>query len=68
MDETTFAIGDIVYVRAKALKGKIEKVAIKKIIVRDYYRTFYVDTLNEVWAADELLPEDEALVVIAEVN
>lgn len=67
---TEFGVRDLVYVKAKAIKGKLEKICVKKInrvgpssptCVGAYYAINYVDTTNRVWMEDELIWLDEAL-------
>ena len=53
----------IVFVKPKAVKGIIEKVAIKKVIINlkmGQYRPIYVDTLNSLYNEEELISEYEA--------
>lgn len=58
-----FSIGDIVFVAAKARKGVLERVCIKKIL--DYGLLYggpvYKDTFNEVWEEDELVSHADAI-------
>lgn len=56
----------VVYVKHKALKGILERVAIKRVILNSGPKTFnkivpiYEDTFNSLWNEDDLLYESEA--------
>lgn len=53
----------IVYLRHKAIKGCIEKVAIKRVVINNKvgrYIPIYIDTLNSMYNEDELITEEEA--------
>ena len=62
--EFTYGIGSIVYVLAKARKGILEKVVIKKVNLVDFSGTLpiynYVDTTNRVWLEPELTLQETA--------
>ena len=55
-----FTVGEYAYTLDKALKGKLEKVMIKKINVVDQYSWNYKDTLNRLWLEREMLTLEEA--------
>lgn len=56
----------ILYVRHKAAKGILERVAIKRVILNSSPKTYnqivpiYQDTLNSLWNEDDLLIEAHA--------
>jgi hypothetical protein len=62
-----FGVGSIVYSKAQAQKGKLEKLAIKRINLIDdnsndsFYVINYVDSMNRVWLEDELVWQADAL-------
>ncbi len=65
-----FPIGTVVYLRAKALKGVLHKIAIKEALQSGLNRNFggrillYKDTLNSIYGVDELVTYDEAVALI----
>lgn len=62
-----FGEGSVVYLKHKALKGVLEQVAIKKVILVQNRKTFmkmvflYQDTLNGIYNEDELLTQQDAI-------
>lgn len=56
----------VVYAKHKALKGILEKVAIKRVILNQGPKTFnqvvpiYQDTLNSLWNENDLIIESDA--------
>lgn len=53
----------VVYVKPKALRGILEKVAVKKVLLNYYlgkYTPIYQDTLNSLYNESELISEYEA--------
>ena len=64
-----FAEGSIVYFCAAARKGRLEKVAIKKVNLVNNKKTFgkvvpiYKDTFNSLYNEDELCTEREAITL-----
>jgi hypothetical protein len=66
-----FLVGERVYVRRKALQGKIESIVVKRLNgVFPKYEGFnpaiqpdvnYVDTFNRVWLEDELVSQEKAI-------
>lgn len=76
-----FSIGDILYVKPKALKGVLEKVAIKDIrfpgsydptrgrmVIFDIDIPLYVDTFNALYNEEELVSYVDAIALIQEYN
>ncbi len=59
--------GDVVFVKPSALKGKLEKIAIKDVKVISGKKTYgqiiflYVDTFNFFYNENELISEQEAI-------
>jgi hypothetical protein len=64
---TKFAPCEIAFSRKHALKGKLEKIVIKKHKVSNMLKTggifhiMYVDTWNGLWNEDELVSHQEAI-------
>lgn len=66
-----FLVGERVYIKRKALQGKVESVVLKRINgVFPKYEGFntaiqpdvnYVDTFNRVWLEDELVSQERAI-------
>lgn len=62
-----YTVGDTLFLKYKAVKGKIEKITIKEIRVvsnRSTYGSFafvYVDTMNSLYTDKDLVTEMEAL-------
>ena len=62
----------IVYVKDKARRGILERVAIKRVVLNSGPKTYdkiipvYVDTLNSYWNEDDLILEDEARDLISD--
>jgi len=62
-----YTAGDTLFLKYKAIKGKIEKITIKEIRVvsnRSIYGAFafvYVDTMNSLYTDKDLCTEIEAL-------
>lgn len=59
----------IVYVKPKAVKGILEKIAVKKVILNNIsgqYIPVYQDTLNSLYNEEELITEYEARVLVQE--
>jgi len=54
-----YSIGSILYSCPNARKGKLESVAIKKILPRSGY-VLYVDTFNRIWNENDLCEEANA--------
>ena len=56
----------ILYVKYKASKGVLEKVAIKRVLLNSGLKTYnqvvpiYQDTLNSLWNEDDLIVAEEA--------
>lgn len=53
----------IVYFKPKAVKGIIEKIAVKRVIlnyIKGQFRPIYIDTLNSLYNEEELIGEYEA--------
>jgi len=56
----------VLYVKHKAVKGILERVAIKRVILNSGPKTgnqvipIYQDTLNSLWNEDDLLIEEHA--------
>lgn len=61
---TLFQKGDLVYVKYKARRGKLEKVVIKKINLINQYDWNYQDTQNRIWLEYELCDLNEANSII----
>lgn len=67
---TSFQVNDNAYVRDSALKGIIEKVVVKEIIVTkngftyNQYLVKYKDTFNRLYIEGDLLDEYHALLLI----
>ncbi len=65
-----FVAGDIAYIKSKALKGKLEKIAIKKTIVHKNAATLnqieiiYQDTFNSVHEEDQIVDYATALSLV----
>lgn len=65
-----FTIGTIVYLRAKAMKGVLEKIAIKEALQSDLNRRhssrimLYKDTNNFIYGVNELVTYDEAIALV----
>lgn len=65
-----FVAGDIAYVKSKALKGRLEKIAIKKPIVHKDSSTFnqivilYQDTFNAMHEEDQIVDYSTALALV----
>ena len=59
-----FGIGSIVFVKAKAMKGIFEKIAIKKVTFHGPYINLYFDTFNAAWNENELVSYDNALILV----
>jgi hypothetical protein len=64
--KTKFAGKDIAYRKSAAMKGKIEKVVIDQVIIKNTEKTFfqnvnmYQDIMNTLYKEDELISLDEA--------
>lgn len=57
-------VNSILYIRHKAVKGVLERVAIKRVIlnsVANQIVPIYQDTLNSLWNEDDLLTEAHAI-------
>lgn len=59
-----FQINEIVWLKSKALKGKVEKIAIKSIKMPFPYNFLYKDHLNSLYNEKDLLKENEAIDLI----
>lgn len=63
---------DIAYLKSAALKGKLEKIVIEKVYLKNTTKTlhknvnFYEDKLNTLYREDELLTLKEAENIIAQ--
>jgi len=61
---------DIAYLKSAALKGKLEKIVIEKVYIKNTIKTFYKDVnfyedkLNSLYREDELITIEEAQQVI----
>ena len=57
---------DVVYVKSSALKGKLEKVVIKRTMIQNTQKTFYKnnnmyqDMMNSLYREDELIFLEDA--------
>jgi hypothetical protein len=56
--EHRWNVSDILFIRKKAVKGCLCKVAIKKVLFNA--NVIYLDTLNEFWNENDLITENEA--------
>lgn len=57
-----FGIGDIAFIKARAQKGKLEKICIKRVFVKTYQDVpLYKDTFNAVYFEPELVSHEEAI-------
>jgi len=65
---TLFQKGDVVYIKFKARRGKLEKVYIKKINVVTLYDWNYQDTQNRIWLEYEICELAEANQIIENYN
>lgn len=63
---TLYYIGDIVYYRRSALKGKLLQVSIKKINLINQFDYNYQDKDNRLWIENELCTRAEADQLIAD--
>lgn len=74
---SNFEVGDVAYSKAKAIKGKTERVGIKKVVptnlndsiidgglVRDRLYINYIDIFNGIWMESELVTKAEATELI----
>lgn len=67
-----FTVNSIVCLKYKAVKGVLEKIAIKEVMLRSGLKTggqiipVYKDTLNSLYNEEELCTHEEALDLIAE--
>ena len=67
---TSFKANDNAYVRDSALKGIIEKIAVKEVILTknnftyNQYLVKYKDTFNRLYIEGDLLDEYNALLLI----
>ena len=62
-----YEVGALVYSCAKASRGELEKVAIKKVNFLYNHGTpivTYVDTFNRIWLENELCEESNALAAV----
>lgn len=53
----------VVYFKPKAVKGIIEKIAVKRVVlnyIKGQFRPIYIDTLNSLYNEEELVSEYEA--------
>lgn len=58
-----WSVNSILYIKHKANKGILERVAIKRVILNSAYNQIvpiYQDTLNSLWNEDDLLIEGQA--------
>lgn len=61
---------DIAYLKSAALKGKLEKIVIEKVYIKNTIKTFYKDVnfyedrLNSLYREDELITLEEAQNII----
>lgn len=62
-----YNVGNVLYTRPRAIKGRLEKVAIKKVMTDTdgVPLGLYKDTLNSFWNENELLNLAEAMQYIA---
>ncbi|MEI7485875.1 MAG: hypothetical protein WCJ72_00470 [Chryseobacterium sp.] len=54
----------VVYIKPKAIRGILEKIAIRKVILNnknDFYNPIYQDSLNSLYNESELISELEAI-------
>lgn len=61
---TNFSAGDILYRCDKARKGVLEKIAIKRVVLKTshgYTAPMYIDTLNSFYFDSDLCTHDEAI-------
>jgi len=59
---TAFGENDFAFVRKKALRGILEEVVIKELLIdRLNSIVTYKDTWNGLWNEDELIPEADAI-------
>ena len=57
-----FSVNDLVFIKAKALKGELSRICIKKIRVKSYQMPVsYEDTTNRIWFEKELVSHEEAI-------
>lgn len=66
-----WAVNTILYVKHKANKGILEKVAIKRIILNEIQfknnlPPIYQDTLNSLWNEDDLVIEEHAKSLVSD--
>lgn len=68
--EYTYGIGSVLYVLAKAARGVLEKIVVKRVNLvssEGLVPVFnYVDTTNRVWFEDELIPPPQAVTMSIE--
>lgn len=60
--DNIYSVGDLLYIKPKALLGILEKIVIKDILANGeypYYLT-YIDTYNWIWNEEELIRYDIA--------
>ncbi len=62
--QTLFDINDLVWVKAKAQKGVLERISIKQINVFNVYDYLYQDTFNRLWAEHELIDQNTAQLLV----
>ena len=62
-----FKVGDVCFLKFKAVKGKLEKIVIKevRVVSNDYIygavRFMYIDTFNAIYGEEDLVTEKEAI-------
>jgi len=65
-----FKEGNVVFLKSDAQKGKLTKIAIKKVVCHDEkgepFFTIYVDTRNACFFEDELITNSEAIDLATE--
>lgn len=71
---TRYGPGNIVFSKKKALRGKVEKICIKTVIIGDIPRScsstgagiypIYKDTLNGIWLEEDVVDQATALTLI----
>ena len=64
-----FKVGDVCFLKFKAVKGKLEKIVIKevRVVSNDYIygavRFMYIDTFNAIYGEEDLVTEKEAILL-----
>mgnify|MGYP003335257256 CR=1 FL=1 len=60
--DNIYSIGDLLYIKPKALLGILEKIVIKDILANGEYPYYitYIDTYNWIWNEEELISLETA--------